>query len=103
MAEQRKMLTQSMMRNKTPNTTHSHSSQEGPSSQSPELAETRKYFNSEKKKIFCQKLEILHQDTRKYFNNKIFQPSVARLESLVLGNLNIGSIYYRVMMWWLLS
>ena len=55
MAEQRKMLTQSMMRNKTPNTTHSHSSQEGPSSQSPELAETRKYFNSEKKKIFCQK------------------------------------------------
>ena len=76
MAEQRKMLTQSMMRNKTPNTTHSHSSQEGPSSQSPELAETRKYFNSAKKKIFCQILEILHQDTRKYFNNKIFQPRV---------------------------
>ena len=60
MAEQRKMLTQSMMRNKTPNTTHSHSSQEGPSSQSPELAETRKYFNSEKK-------ENILSENLKYF------------------------------------
>ena len=64
----------------------------------------KKIFQLRKKrKYFVRKLEIFHQDTRKYFNNKIFQPSVARLESLVLGNLNIGSIYYRVMMWSLLS
>ena len=42
MAEQRKMLTQSMMRKRTPNTTQSHSNQEGPSSQSP--VDAGKYY-----------------------------------------------------------
>ena len=41
MAEQRKMLTQSIRRKRTPNTTQSHSSQLGPSSQSPVLAGDR--------------------------------------------------------------
>ena len=35
MAEQRKTLTQSMTRKRTPKTTQSHRSQEGPRSQSP--------------------------------------------------------------------
>ena len=38
MAEQRKTLTQSMTRKRTPKTTQSHRSQEGPSSQSPVAA-----------------------------------------------------------------
>ena len=47
MAEQRKMLTQSMTRNKTPNTTQSHNNQLGPSSQSPVLAAIEHFKNLE--------------------------------------------------------